>query len=294
MGAFLLVVVIFLSHPVWAELPADYQQWNAVKKQTYLWEQKIVPSKWHPLPEIGGGGWNSIIKSVKSMASLNISFTRTCDELPLGRPKFIHPSGSVVKIIFVPRKQSPYSGIYKGGLGLARLSLAGNPKQIGSYTPGMALKFLIDGYPSVNLHVMNSLDGQGDNQNFFENIFSNSIPEPKSLVLKGLKVWFRLFVKNPLLLGVHHLARKTTDGSDEKEIIAPDQLYFVPIQTEFIPKDSSRDFRNALSEIPSRTHLYMVEAQSDRGLIQIGDIYTTSIFLASVYGDHQLFFQHQE
>ena len=283
-----------------ADLPENYQSLTAIEKQTYLWDQRITPSQWYSFPPIGGGNWASLVKGLYSLVNLRLkmrlqqSFTHAADEIPKGNIKFIHPSGSVAKIKFVATKDSPYVGIYRGGIGLARLSLALDPKLAGSYTPGMALKFFIDGYPSVNIQVMNSLNGQGENHNFFAKTFSNIIPEPEGITLNFLKLAFQLAVKNPLHLSVDHLSYRRTDGSQEKETLSPYQLFFIPIQTNIIAENSTLDFRKSLADIPIGTHLYRVESSQGRAVIHIGDLYTTSEFIASEYGDCQLFFQHKE
>ena len=152
-----------------ASLPTDYESLTKEEKLDLLWDQ-IDNSQWSELPALNNQGWSSILKNLGALFSLKKSFDHTSDEVPSGRPKFIHTYGSVVKVSFVPEESVQFSGMCaKGAMGLARLSLAASPEAI-DYTPGMAVKFLVDGQPSLNLHVMISLNGQGENWNFFETL----------------------------------------------------------------------------------------------------------------------------
>lgn len=296
-----LFVFLVMNVNTWAGLPTrglpgGYQSMSAFEKQSYLWNEKIKPARWDELPQIKSGGWANLLQSLKALGTLNVSFDHTSDEMPEGRPKIIHPAGCVATITFIPTKDSPYSGIYRGGIGLTRLSLAGDPSKIG-YTPGMALKFFIDGEPSVNLHIMNNLDGQGNDQNFFLHEFTNVLPKPKKKLLKLLDRWFRLFVENPRHLRVDHLAERDQSGAVELNPFFPYQILFVPTVEAQIDSHTTRDFREELEDILAGTHLYSVEAvafEGDEERRHIGDVYTTSEFMASAYGDLQLYFQHHE
>ncbi|MCB0411812.1 MAG: hypothetical protein KDD22_04760, partial [Bdellovibrionales bacterium] len=176
---FSLILSCLCGASAWAELPTEYQYWSSSEKQQYVWNQQIVPSEWEHLPELKGLGWDGVLRSLKSLGSLDRSFTHTSDELPKGRTKLLHPYGTVATVELVSNKNHPYQGVFAGALGVARLSLAGDPTRLG-FTPGMALKFYRDQGPSVNIMVMQQLDGQKDNQNFFENTFTNALPEPQS------------------------------------------------------------------------------------------------------------------
>ena len=297
-----IVMFVLISIPLFAQLPDNYQSMTAQEKQDYLWNN-ILETKWDDLPELSGGGWSGILKNLKAVLRLRESFDHVSDEMPLDenqelRPKIIHPWGTAVKIEFVPNKEALeyLTGIYQGAIGLARLSLAGDPSKI-DYTPGMALKFFMDGQPSVNLHVMNSLDGQGDNQNFFEYEFSNILPKPKKWILKPLEFWFSRFVKNPRHLNIDHLALQKQSGEWEANPSGLSQIFFVPTEECQMDSDTSLDFREGLEGFPVDSRLYQVEgiypsSPNERWII--GDIYTRSEFVASEYGDKRLYFQHHE
>ncbi len=290
----MLLVAPFAS----ASLPVGYKKLNAEDKQSVLW-QKLEAQKYNTLPPIPLGGWGSIFAKLKTVLTLNETFDHTSDEMPAarGQNKLLHSSGSVAQVQFVPSTDTPFTGTFRSGaIGLARLSLAGNPQALGSYTPGMALKFLLDGQASVNVAVMYSLDGQGEDTNFFLHSFSNRIPEPQSLMLKTLKLWFQVFVSNPLVLNVDHFASLNVDGSLVETPVVPYQLYFVPTMALQISNHSLNDFRADLAKIPAGSLLYVVMARRFAGdkAFEIGRLYTTSEMIASQYGDHQLFFQHRE
>jgi hypothetical protein len=281
----------------------DYEELSGCEKQDYLWDTRILPSVYG---EGGGtrpsfdaaGGWQALLGAPGALFSLDRSFDHISDEMPRGRRKFIHPFGSVALIEFQALPDSPYTGILSAdsACGLARLSLAGPPSFIG-YTPGMALKFFVDGKPSVNLQVMNSLNGQGRNQNFFENPFSNSIEEPTGFVLRTLAWWFGLFVDNPFYLGLDHVASTTPEGDTLEDSVVPYELVFVAADGISIPPDTDRDLRDELADLEPGTILYEVYARDSEEAgadILIGHIVTLSHFEASEWGDQKLFFRHHE
>ena len=76
-----------------------------------------------------------------------------------------------------------------GGKGYIRLSLADfNYEKV---IPGAGIKILIDGQPSQNFHVMNSLDGQGKDRNIFRLPFANVLPHTNDLTMRALDVSFK-------------------------------------------------------------------------------------------------------
>ena len=92
---------------------------------------------------------------------------------------------------------SPYTGLFvTGGPALIRLSIAADKSM---YTPGAALKFFIDGKPSVNMHAIPNLDAL-KTYDFFEQDFTNKVPIPQTFGGKGLRMSL-----NPLVPGFTHL-----------------------------------------------------------------------------------------
>ena len=289
-----LLSFFFCSQILFAGLPLNYQTLDAANKQDLLWNE-VESTPWKTLPELNNSGWSSLLKSLGALFSLAKTFDHVSDEIPEGRTKFIHTYGSVVKFKFIPEKKHPFTGFYEEEcVGLARLSLAANPKSL-PYTPGMALKFLVDQKPSLNLVVMNRLDGQGDDWNFFAKAFSNKIPRAKSRILKFLEWVFSLIRGNPGHLPVDHLAQMTSFGKKVKSPVVPEQLYFYPTSevSKIISPDSRDDFRTKLQSIPAETKLYNVVGILGGKAVKIGVMKTTSKFISSKYGDKKLFFQHR-
>lgn len=186
-----------------------------------------TPYSSEELPDLNfQASWSGLTSSL-SFLSLGKSFSHVGDELPWGRGKVIHALGTVAPVTFRSSESHPFTGLFAGkeAVGLVRLSIAAPPTLAG-FTPGMALKFFIDGGPSMNLQVMSSLEGQGQNYNFFLNSFSNSLPPITSPLaansiwefakLTNLKIVEKIFATakaNPRELSVKHLASVQQDGT---------------------------------------------------------------------------------
>ena len=273
-----------------------YDALPGCEKAAALFEERIVPTEYEVYPSFDlRGGFQALLGAGASF-SLGKSFSTASDEMPAGRIKFLHPFGSVATVEYRADPGTGYTGMFAAGsaCGLARLSLAGPPTLLG-FTPGMAAKLFVDGKPSVNLHVMPSLNGQGQNQDFFAFPFTNVLPDPRGVLFQALKLWFGLFVDNPLRLGLDHFAGQSPDGSRVSAPRTPYEVQFVAPEGVSTPSDSRRDLRDELGEIPAGTVLFEVFARAEPGapLQRIGALVTTSRFVASEYGDETLFFQHQ-
>ena len=161
----------------------------------------------------------------------------------------------------------------------------------------MALKILIDQHPSVNLLVMNSLDGQGKDRNFFKNEFSHILPKPNKIELRIIELYFKAFVSSPRHLSLEHFSKIENNGTTIEAPLTPYQIIFVPTTEVQINSKTRKDFRNELKQLSEGAHLYRIEAlenneSSER--LHIGDLYLKSPFVASEYGDEKLFFQHRQ
>lgn len=292
------LIAIVLAFEASAVLPNNYQALRADEKQAILWNQ-VEKGRYTQLPPVLSGGWGTLLNKLKNFVTLGETFNKFTDELPPSRKdnKFLHGSGSVAKVTFVPVANSPYTGVFKtGAIGLARMSLAGNPKDLESYTPGIALKLLADGIPSLNVVAMYSLNGQGDNHNFYANNFTTLIPEPKGFSLGLVKKWFDLFVDDPLHVSTWHFASYDNTGKKVDNPKNPYFITFVPVQKNLIAENSQDDFRNDLKKSVVGEVLYRVYASETKtsSLKLIGDLVLNSEFVASEYGDHKLFFQHRD
>jgi hypothetical protein len=246
------------------------------------------------------------------------------DQLPESRQrlKLIHTYGAVgaVELMIDHSVETPYTGLFKsGGIGLARLSLA---KQGGIFTPGMAIKLLVDGESSTNIISMYSLEGQtlrngeSDN-NFFSNAFSNIIDPPKSSILKILGNAFHRSIAyiaggipSETELPLDEMAAITPQGQKITDWNAPKKIVFVPNpelteryqdMLKFSQKtlNKEEDFRFYLSMIDVGTKLYDVyvsdsttSSKSTRGMLKIGKVVLTKALIASSFGDEALFFRH--
>ena len=222
-------------------------------------------------------------------AFLNDSDERTAIQ---GRVKPIHTEGVSAPIKFTATNNE-YTGLYQTGfIGILRLSRAVNSTP---YTYGLALKALIDGKPSVNFHAMYSLDGQGNDPNFFSNSFTTHVQPPERLLLKILAFFFHMSIPyvspdpnrrpvNETTIPLLESATVCSDGSlvDPR---APAKLLFVPK----VSLDAGTDFRtDIVSQIKAHSELYDVY---DNDTL-LGTISTTDDFIMSSHGDN-MHFKHQ-
>ena len=273
-------------------LPAGYTGWSAQAKLEELWNERVMPMVYATAPEL-------VTRMPDlSRAFLRVSFDHDSDEMPEGREKLIHPFGAVGKVELVAEAGHPWTGLFRSGaIGLARLSLAGPPRYGKSFTPGLAVKLLVDGRASVNLHVMHALEGQVA-WNYFEREFSNIIPPPESFLLRILAVKFSRAKADPNRLPVRALAGVDRSGASEAMPDAPAQLWFVPTPevANRADKDTDEDFRTKLARIPAGTTLYTVfgAATEDGKRFRIGTLVLRSPIVASRWADERLFFRHQE
>ena len=289
-----ILICLFMNSISLAQLPANYQDLAAAEKQDLLWAEISKSHEEEPLPQLTGSSFKEVYEQLKGLFNLAPTFDYSSDELPIGRVKIIHANGSVAKIAFIPAPNHPFTGIYQtGGIGLARLSLA-NPPADNNYIPGMAIKFLISKHPSVNMHVMNLLEGQKGNWNYFAKDFSNHIPHAQNWTLKAIESMFS-WTRDPANnLPLWHLAAWTTEGQINGIPIFPERVYFRPssLVKDIIPENSREDFRTSFLKVPYGP-IYEVYGDYQGEEYHIGTLMLESSLLASNYGDKTLFFQHQ-
>jgi hypothetical protein len=301
-------------------LPADYESRSAAEKQELLWsmvssdeycggpeaangplDYEAIPGCVESLPS-GGGGYG--LRALKSVFALNTTFDRTSDELPKGRHKLFHPFGSVAKAELVatypdrtPTRAEPYTGML-ANTGqplkvLVRLSPGGGP----SFIPGVAVKFFVDGKPSVNTQAIESFEGQGDDLNYFHAVPSNVLPPPKGFALNLVNRFFKMVKREPNHLQLANIVEIGPDGAEAAEPRAPYQIQYRPhgdLATQYANEEKV-DFRAVLRRIPAGTVLYDIYARpshDDETFEKIAEIRTTSPLVASGKGDYQLFFKH--
>jgi hypothetical protein len=291
-----------------ADLPVNYGEMNALQKQEVIWSN-VTGSQYVPNSEsaLAFPTEESSIPSPELLSPFFLSqtFFHVSDEMPEGRVKTIHAYGSVAKVELRITNRK-YSGVLRtGGIGVARLSIARMAGSQTNFIPGLAIKILIDHQPSINFHVMNSVDGQGSDRNYFSRVFSNILPDPTSLVGKLIDKSFETAVR----LMNHYLAdagpvsaaelpllqacQMETNGAGVRNVECPEQIIFTPAP-EFRGLGLNDDFRKDLASIPSGAVLYKVSVKKTRDAAEevVGELITQSPLVASSYGDAKLFFQH--
>lgn len=297
---FLIALIFPFSALANSILPENYQSLSATQKQNLLWSSLAS----EPYEQLPGFSRRLFLQALGSSALLNLkpTMTHSSDEMPKGRIKFIHTYGSCARAQFEMTQENPYTGLFQeSSLAIIRLGWAAPPETVG-YIPGLAIKLLVDGKPSKNLQVMNSLEGQGDNQNFFAKDFSNIISEPESALLKTLALIFKTASTNPFELTVDHLAKVDSAGNSIRQFQAPRQLVFIPTRQAQLPTRTTADLRDQLERFNPGTVLYRIYARGEHkqalsqndALIEIGRLVLRSKFVASRYCDEKLFFQHSD
>lgn len=298
-----------IAHPLSNTGDAVARSQPACQKADFIWNGKIAPTRYGTeLPALTAPGiWDALRLAMPSFTVK--SLTTEGDELEQGRRKLVHAFGAETLFRFVVNRAvaGGYTGIFQSGAEcvIGRLSVATKPTDNRS-VPGLALKFFIDGdHPSVNLHIMNSLNGQ-DGNNFFEKTFSNVIPPAASFATRLFAGFFeraaiRFGAKDPDPghLTVEHLAAIETDGSKVVAPRAPYQVLFKPrpaASARFKGVTMKDDFRIKLAEFPVGEVLYDVYAldkgeTSEQGKL-LGQLVLNSRIVASRYGDEKLYFQH--
>ena len=288
-----------------SSLPADYESWSAFKKRNFLWKERILPSAYDsdalpPLKKIDIPGLLFTIMRIK--------MERQSDEVPKHWKKAIHARGTVAEVEFVPSPDSPFTGLFAGAtsLGLIRLSVTRDPSDR-PFAPGLALKLFVDGRHSENFSALVSLTGQGNNHNILANEYSNVVPVVNEIGPKMINLMFRRTSRHPTKIYVEDLAKIDATGTVVEHPIFPEQLYLVPNPAIGFSEAPGRDFRTDLATLEPGIVLFTLHttAPQDVGNSElnspqrrerarpIGELRLTSQFVASAYGDSQLFFRHQ-
>ncbi|MCE3046412.1 hypothetical protein [Legionella sp. 16cNR16C] len=291
---YFFISLFFINSISFAQLPTNYQSLSAEEKQELLWSEVSKSHTSNPLPKLTENSFKQLLVTIKGFFNLRPSFDHESDEEPEGRAKILHSNGSVGKIRFIPTNDHPFTGIYKtGAIGIARLSMA-MPASDTSFVPGMAVKFLIDKHASVNIHAINSLEGQGGDWNFFAKDFSNKIEHSKGKILRAIELIFEWTHDPANELGLWRLAAWDRDGQPAGIPVYPERIYFKPATEvqNIIPADSRDDFRVSLSQV-SIGPIYEVYGLYQGNEYHVGSLMLESELLASEYGDNNLFFQHQ-
>lgn len=284
----------------YTKLPSNYMQLSAENKQKLLFTN--ASSSPYSVSVIQGQQNPGTLESLKLLLVTHLaeSFTNDSDEFGSKKTKLIHTYGSVAKVSFRVTHQTEYTGLFKSGaLGIIRLSLA----KIGPpFTPGLALKLLVDGEKSQNIFAMYSLDGQGENFNFFANSFETKIHDPEATVIKVLARRFKETLielgsthRDPTLQSATDVAQVTSDGSAVTKPVSPFSVIFEP--NKRIEMSSQKgEFRIRLKDglYSAGLVLYKVSVRGEeKGPKKaLGEVVLESGFVANEYGDSKLYFQH--
>lgn len=273
-------------------LPHDYERRDAGAKQDILW-QKLLASRYAELPAPHRSA--SPLQALKLVGGLlrngRKTFSARTDVLE-PRTKLSHPFGVVAAAEFRADPDTRAGGVLDGAPILVRLSISGHPEE-GGFSPSMAIKFFIDGFPSVNVHLTASIDGQEGEQDFFRDSLTNILPTPSSPAGKLSRPLLARIIRqeDPFRMDIDHLAFRDCRGAINYECEAPHQILFRPSLTS----PQTGDFRDALMTIPAASELYeaWVRYAADGELIRAGTVVTTSEFVASEFGDRVLHFHHR-
>ncbi|MET8826322.1 hypothetical protein ABZX40_30405 [Streptomyces sp. NPDC004610] len=290
------------SHPSWAataRLGHDYERRTGEDKQRLLW-QLVLASRYPVLPaprRVSG-----LLPALRIAKGLLLG-GRDTFRLPVDalepRTKLSHPLGVVATAEFRARSGAAAGagagGVLDGCPVLVRLSISGHPEE-GGFSPSMAVKFLIDGHPSVNLHVTASADGQEGPQEFLRDPLTNILPEPLSPAAKLSRPLLARVIglPDPFRTDIDHLTFRDRSGAiDYSGRAAPHQILFRP---SLSPRPPWRaDFREELMTVATGSELYTAQVSyaPGGGFTPIGSLVTTSGFAASAFGDRSLHFQHR-
>lgn len=276
-----------LEGPAWTAL-------GGRDKQEQLWrEAAALP--YRRLPALGSAGIGGSLRDTLRVLNKNL-LERTFTSPEVGesrdvrepRSKIFHPFGAVAKVAFVPAPGHRYTGVlHSGAPGLARLSLATDDRML---IPGIALKLLVDGAASLNVHAIPSFDPQ-QSRDFFERAPSTTIPPPNNIAIK-LFSRFARSTADPLSRSVAHLGARDAAGQAPLGPYAPQRLIFRPGDVHF-SSSSAADFRDQLATVaPGSVINRVFAAGPNQAPVHVADVRTESPFVASSFGDRVLHFVH--
>ena len=290
----------------------NYLPLTSCEKQSVLWD-RVVSSEYKDLPSYEKLGLAQVLKM--AVQPIRKKMNKESDFAPIGWKKYLHKRAVVAKVKFTSLEDHPYTGFFKGtDCALLRLSVTyrPDPNDNEPVAPGLALKAFRDGAPSANISALYTLMGQGQNYNFFEKPLSNIVPRGHSAGEKVIHWIFRKVTKYPEELNMQHMSKVREAGKVIESPYAPTQIFFVPNKQKLSFSQDYHDIRDDLLKIKKETVLYKVYAiaESDKynnfynyniedisknlkDAQPIGEISTTSRFIASEFGDTGIFFKHE-
>jgi hypothetical protein len=226
--------------------------------------------------------------------------------------KWIHRRAVVAMATYRSVGRHSYTGLWNEPAApvLLRLSLTYDPAKRG-VAPGIAIKFLVDGNPSRDVSLLTGLDSQGQDYRFFKASFSNVVPPSEKLGSRMITRIFNRVDKPSYRIGVSHLGGVTAAGGAVKPAVSPLQI-FARGPADFSRAAPARDIREDFLRMSPRT-APILEVNARPGdsrddfeemdgdlmrayearAVKIGEIWLASGFVASSFGDDQLFFRHE-
>lgn len=275
---------------------AVYEDQTASAKLDFLWAKIRQDSQTGKYP----AGLNLANIFVESVIT---TFQNSHDTHPAGRRKYTHSVGTVAKAKFVATEDSPFTGVFKGTEQLLIRFANAKLPVTGFTSPAMSMKFLIDGVRSTNFGVMPGLDDQPD-YDVFRETYTNHPVYPEDKTVQTLLKKFSQASGCPCMLGISEAASFNVDGSEVSDVVSPYEILFKP--TAEMPKPPVNipinqydltTYIEMAQSIPAGTHLFEVFGFTDtryrqKEPVKMGDLYSTSEFVTSKFGDNNLSFRH--
>ena len=243
----------------------------------------------------------------------------------------VHQQGIVGTGKWVPNKaalaDNGYTGLFRSGSDSVLIRFSDDFHVDGITTavnPSLAMKFLRDGMPSGNQFGMVSFEGDPDEEepwNWFAYDLSNHLPQfeaneentcasgrlDRSQVYDGecgpqtAAKWNSQVTGFIFQNGSADMAQYDQTGKEAQNPYFPFQLKFVP-SADLTPTNGDSRFYKQLvdggpAEIGDDVLLYTVYGKNtpraNEEWIEVAELYSTSKFYQSLWGDERLFFRHR-
>lgn len=303
------------------KVPADYEGWSRDAKLAWLWAHIAAPYVGKP-PELLTSAellLSNTLNTATRAGDAGLAgraFTRSGDviENELGF-KMLHPTGAVGLLAWVHRG-GEFSGLLGAPSdGTERLVIArvsdGRVVRDGRRAPGLALKFLVDGRPSVDVLVGTSPDGIPSALPFFAQHLDNLIafqegPRESQLVHDLFRRELdRLRDHHPRFgdmeahyLPVAHAAEVHDNGAPVATVCPPARMRVRPaarLQDLSQPEADGVDFRKEIAKLTTLEVAFQVDLavhKSQPEWVYVADLVVVQPFVATPFGDQWLYFRH--
>lgn len=198
-----------------------------------------------------------------------------------------HRLGASALAEFRPNPKHPFTGLLaRHCLLVLRVSLAVEPEK--AFVPGLQVKFLIDGRPSVNVSAMHDLSGEPEH-NVFGSQLSNVLVRPRRWSTRmAVAMRSNKLMEQP----IEQIFSICSDGTEVRHVESGQQLLFCPTDLARSRMRGVRDFRRELPRILPGSPLFEVYVVSER-LAEpalVGVVELTSSFISSEFQDTRLQF----